>query len=165
MNEIEVKILEISKKDLTQKLLDAGGKKIFSWNIEAEFFITENHKKIRLRKYADHNTLTYKVKNDAVSLFKQAQEFECDFDNYDDFVFILESLGCTKCGSSSKFRESYVLNDIRYDFDSIEGIPDFVEIEATSPEKVEEWVQFLGYTLADTKNFWEKELKNYYGKS
>ena len=66
MKEIEVKILDISRKEIESKLISLGAKKILDNEINAVFFdfkdgsIRNNKKTIRLRQEGSKTFLTFK---------------------------------------------------------------------------------------------------------
>ena len=64
----------------------------------------------------------------------------------------------------NKKRISYVLGDIRFEIDTYEGIPTFLEIEAPSEEILEEMVLKLGFSMKDTKPWNGKKVWKHYGK-
>lgn len=161
MQEIEVKILEINKNELIEKLVNFWAKKVFDSEIYAEFYHSLNWEKIRLRKTNIWNFMTLKVKKN-LDWVKSNREYETNFWDYETFVNILLISGFQKFWISKKYRVSYKLWNIVFDFDSIENIPDFVEVESDNIKDVEKWVEILGYSMKNTSTFWEKELKTHY---
>ncbi|MDP5039090.1 MAG: class IV adenylate cyclase [Candidatus Gracilibacteria bacterium] len=161
MQEIEVKILEINKDKLIEKLVNLGAEKVFDSEIYAEFYHSLNGEKIRLRKTNIGNFMTLKVKKNLDGV-KSNREYETNFGDYETFVNILLISGFQKFGISKKYRVSYKLGNIIFDFDSIENIPDFVEVESDNIKDVEKGVELLGYSMKDTSTFGEKELKAHY---
>lgn len=137
MPEIEIKILEIDGKKLRRMLHVHGAKLKYSGTMVAHFFRGANGKKIRLRNLGSHVTLTAKERvNDDTMLHNH--EHEVEVSSFETTAAILEMAGLRKYGDSIKTRESYTLDDITYDFDTYPGIPEYLEIEAQSHEKVRE---------------------------
>lgn len=66
------------------------------------------------------------------------EEHETEFESYETLSRLLPWLGYEKYGDSKKHRISYHLNGLVFDIDKYDGVPWFVEVEATSAEKVEE---------------------------
>lgn len=161
MQEIEVKILEINKEELIKKLENLWAEMIFDSYIDAEFFMSQNQKKLRLRKtkYWNYMTMKEKIQKD---WYKINQEHELEFGDYETFEKILILSWFQKFWISKKQRISYKLWNIVFDFDSIKDIPDFVEVESDNIADVEKWVEILGYNMSQTNTFWEKELKEFY---
>jgi adenylate cyclase class IV len=57
---------------------------------------------------------------------------------------------------------SYILDEITFDIDNYPGIPEYVEVEAKTREKVEEGVKLLGFTMKDTACVTEGDLREKY---
>jgi adenylate cyclase class 2 len=98
MDEIEVKILEINRKELEKKLISIGAKKISQKEIETLFFDSKDYSfkransLVRLRKEKDRSTLTFKKIIDNKKA-KIAKEYEVTVSDLGLMKNILESLG------------------------------------------------------------------------
>lgn len=161
MKEIEVKVLEIDKNLIINKLIYIWAKKKYDWFIEAFFYKNQDNKKIRLRKTTAWFNINYKEKiqnND----FLENSEFETEFKDFEMMEKILIWIWFKKYWYSSKYRISYFYDWITFDIDTYLWIPDFVEIEAENINLVEKWVKLLWYKMSDTKIFTEREIKEYY---
>jgi len=90
------------------------------------------------------------------------EEYEVETSDFASMAKILEIAGLEKYGDSIKTRESYRFDDITFDIDEYPGIPEYVEVEAQSHEKVEEGVKLLGFTMADTACMTEAQLRDRY---
>ncbi|MFA6079917.1 MAG: CYTH domain-containing protein [Candidatus Gracilibacteria bacterium] len=161
MNEIEVKILDIDGTKIRRILEVMGAKKKFSGTVVAHFFRGPNGKKIRLRKMGDtcYVTAKQKVGNDHML---HNEEYEVETSDFAAMAKILAIAGLEKYGDSIKTRESYTFDGITFDIDEYPGIPEYVEVEAQSHEKVEEGVKLLGFTMADTACITESGLREKY---
>ncbi len=161
MNEIEVKILDIDGESIRRKLEVMGAKKKFEGTIVAHFFRGPNGKKIRLRRMGDTCYVTAKQKVGSDGMLHN-EEYEVETSDFAAMAKILEIAGLEKYGGSIKTRVSYIIGDITFDIDEYPGIPEYVEVEAQSREKVEEWVKMLGFTMADTACVTESQLREKY---
>ncbi|MDD2908392.1 MAG: CYTH domain-containing protein [Candidatus Gracilibacteria bacterium] len=161
MHEIEVKILEIDKDFIIQKLESMGAKLTFCGEIENEFYQNNDGKRIRLRKMGGKNIMTLKTKIENENM-KASNEYEVEFLEYETFKIILENVGFKFSIKTNKQRISYHLGEIAFDIDDFPGIPTFIEVEAQTTKNVIKGVELLGYTMDDTKTFGERELKEYY---
>jgi adenylate cyclase class 2 len=161
MKEIEVKILEIDKISIINKLISIWAVKKYEWNIEAYFYKNEDNKKIRLRKTSDWFNINFKEKIENSS-FLENHEYESNFENFEMMEKILIWIWFKKYWYSSKYRISYFYDWITFDIDSYPWIPDFIEIEAESIESVEKWVKLLWYSMSYTKILTEREIKEHY---
>lgn len=93
-------------------------------------------------KFIDHN-------------FAINQEHEVVVSDFVETKKILELSGLIQYGYSEKYRESYRLGEITFDFDTYPGIPEYVEVEAQTMELVQEGVELLGHIMSDTVNLTE----------
>jgi len=162
MQEIEVKILEIDKEAIISKLEKLWAKLIFDWDIENDFYVNQENRKIRLRKKWNKNILTFKIRQENTTM-KSNMEYEVEFKEYENMGIILENIWFQKFADSRKKRISYQLDTIVFDIDDFPGIPTFIEVEAQNTEDVMKWVELLWYEMKDTCTLAEKGLKEFYG--
>jgi predicted adenylyl cyclase CyaB len=152
MQEIEVKILEVDPKRVSEALAKLGAEKVFDGDIETLFIDTENgeiHKRrdvLRLRKEGDKTELTYKeVKIGEKS--KVAEEHTVEVSDCETILKILQLAGLSVKQRMDKHRLSYKTGDARFDIDTYRGefsfIPPFMEIEA-SEDAIERYAKQLG---------------------
>ena len=173
MDEIEVKILEVNRKELEKKVISIGAKKISQKEIETLFFDSRDNsfKKanslLRLRKEKHRSTLTFKklIDNDKA---KVAQEYEVTVSDLESMKNILESLGLSVHAQMSKLRTSYVLNNVKFEFDKYldeyDYIPEFLEIEANSIDTLYKYAKLLGFNIEECKPWSTLDLIKYYSK-
>lgn len=166
MREIEVKILEINREEVENKLLALGAKKTFEGVMKSIIFdyddgsIINNKKLLRLRSEGDKNILCFKDKvsyGDTLS----CDEMEISVSDYDKTVEILNMLGLKDFQSNEKRRVSYVFDDVHFDFDKHLGerdiIPEYMEIEAKGIKDIHKYAEILGFKKSDCKaiNGWQ----------
>jgi adenylate cyclase class 2 len=161
MHEIEVKILEVDRKNLEKILLEHGAQQVFSWSIQSFFYGNETQKQIRLRRAWIECFLTYKIPK-LIQGYASNQEYEILISSLEEMQIILEEIWFKKYRESRKQRISYMLWSIRFDFDTYPGIPEFLEIEAETPENVLYGIKLLWYSLEQTHSFWEMGLRKHY---
>jgi predicted adenylyl cyclase CyaB len=173
MKEIEVKILEIKRKNVEETLVRLGAKKVFDGDIRTLFFDFEDGKIIkakdvlRLRKEEDKIELTYKkVRVDKAA--KNAEEYSVEVSDLEMTEKILQNLGLGIIDDMLKHRVSYKLDTARYDMDRYLGkydfIPEFLEIEAENVKAIHHYAGLLGYEPKDCLPWSTKELIEYYSK-
>lgn len=160
MQEVEVKILNIDRKRIEQKLRFLGAEKYFEGEIHALFFdfptqsITNSQGMLRLRRIGERTELTFK---DAISSAetKVRNEREIEVSDFDTTKKILESLGLSVWLEMKKHRTTYSLPDARFELDKhhdqYEFVPEFLEIEASDPDTVYKYAQLLGFEEKDLK--------------
>lgn len=161
MKELEVKILEINKVEIINRIKQLWWIKTFEWEIFNEFLVNQDWKKLRLRQQWNEIFLTYKnkIQNDNSM---ENDEYEIKIDNLENCIKILENIWFTKYWESKKIRIEYRLWNIKFDLDKYEWIPRLIEIESDNKNDLNEWVQLLWYSQNDTCILTERPLKEKY---
>jgi adenylate cyclase, class 2 len=173
MKEVEVKILEVKRKNIEETLARVGAKKVFDEDIQTLFFdfkdgrIIKEKDVLRLRKEKDKIELTYKkVRVDRVA--KNAEEYSVEVSDLEMTEKILQNLGLGIIDDMLKHRVSYKLETARFDMDRYFGkydfIPEFLEIEAENVEAIYHYAELLGYKPKDCLPWSTKELIDNYSK-
>lgn len=162
MLEVEIKILHIDIEETVAHIEKLWGKKIYDWYLISEFYVNPENKKIRLRKKEKVNTITYKEKANSPELLI-CDEYETTFDDFVIMQDILIWLWFSLYRASKKYRISYVLNDVIFDIDKYDGIDRWVmEVESNNKISIEKAIKLLGYSMEDTCNLSEKQIKESY---
>jgi predicted adenylyl cyclase CyaB len=169
MKEIEVKILEVNVPHVVAQLEKMGAKKTFDGMLDGGKFdfpdgrLKKEGKMLRLRKRGEQTELTFK-KGLTQEIAKIAEELEVSVSSFEITEMILHEIGMQKNASVKKHRFSYQLGTIHFDFDTLEGIPTLLEIEASDVESLEAMVKKLGFTMDQTKPWTGKQVHEYYKK-
>lgn len=173
MNEIEVKVLDINKLDLINKLKSIDAtlvKREFQNNYmfdypDNRFFSKGGYVRIRksfsLLDNKEKVVLTFKelVSRDK---FKVSKEIEFKSDDFQSAKDFLEALGLKVFRLDEKFRESYKLEEGLIEIDTWAGVPTYFEAEAESEEKVEILLNKLGYQLSQSTSMTLAEIMKHY---
>ena len=167
MQEIEVKILEIDVDAIRKTLLNLGAKKVL--DDELSYVILDDEKEnlfkekklLRVRKSKDSAHLCFKSKAKKGKL-RQAEETEVKVSNYEDTIKILKELGFVARHEGKKHRESYSLGNVRYELDTMPGIPTFLEIEADNEEDLIKGIENVGFKLEDVTSMNGFDVIEYY---
>ncbi len=168
MQEIEVKILEIDVPAVVSKLESLGAKKVFEGEIIALLFdyedqrIRNSNATFRLRKRGETNELTFKQKYNNENA-KIADEFETTVADFEKTREILLRIGLIEHPLVSKHRITYCIEDTHFEIDTFLNIPTFLEIETSSLNRIQYWVQTLGYSMEDVNNWGGNALLAHYG--
>jgi len=165
--EIEVKILGVDADALAKKLELLGAKKVFDGVLKATWFdnggrLRKQGKVLRLRRAGNKTVLCSKSIISKTGA-KVMDEREVEVMDYEATKKVLEGLGFAPTLTLSKKRVSYEIKGTRFEIDSCEGIPPFLEIEGSNEEQVFEWVERLGYKKEDAKPWTFSEVFDYYG--
>lgn len=157
MLEKEIKILEIHSQEVQNKLLELGAEKTFEGFIHDVYYdFPKMMQKTRWRQTEEYfdcekkgEEHIYTIKNKRKEIKKSEEinakdEHETPITNIESFAKVLEKYGMKKTREKKKHRVSYQLDGMEFDIDSYEGIPEFLEIEGSDGEKIQEWVAKLG---------------------
>ena len=171
MKEIEVKILNVDKKKITQVISGFGAEKIFDGEIRTTFFdfgdsrMSKAKNVLRLRKSAKRTLLTFKtiLSKEAA---KEADEYEVEVSDFQTMKKILEALGLSTSGNIQKHRTSYRLNNVHFDIDRLEKelsyVPTYMEIEAENIDLIYKYAELLGYSAKNCLPWSTEDVINYY---
>ena len=167
MHEIEVKILNINREEIEHKIIDLGATKSYDGEVSSLFMRQQNNsfdediKTIRLRKMQEKSFITLKKKIPH-AVAKIRDEYEIEISNYDDAQKIFELLGFSNQVKVVKHRTSYILPNVRFEFDlhkeQYDHIPEYLEIEAKDTETLFKYVKMLGFTKNDCSSWTVKEI-------
>ena len=172
MEEIEVKILEINRKEVEVRLQEMGAQRIFSGELHARFYddpkksISSKGEVLRIRKEGDAVYLTYKS---PISLeeAKIMEELEVGISEIDPLLKIMEHLEFQVIKETYKWRDEYELGDSKIVFDNYQGelahIPEFLEIEAPTLVRLKEVLELLGFSQGDALSWSTYDLVQHYG--
>lgn len=167
-----MKILEIDREKIEEKLREMGAKKIFEGKLYGIMFdfpdnsLAKSGKMLRLRKEGEKSFLTFKILVSREGA-KQAKEIQNEVKDFEGARKVLKDLGLVEFLVIKKTRISYSLGKTHFDIDKLEGefsrIPEYMEIEGESKEAIFEAAQALGFSRDDCKPWDAKGVLNFYG--
>lgn len=171
MQEVEVKILNVTRPKVEEALLRLGAKKVFDADVEAFFFDFKNKSianaksVLRLRREGSQVVFTFK-KIKSKQGAKVAEEQSVEVSDLAEMKKILTAIGLSVTGSTQKHRVSYQLGNVHFDFDCYKGensyIPEFMEIEAEDLKTIYKYAELLGFNAKDCLPWTINDLINYY---
>ena len=173
MTEIEIKILEINRTQVEEKLRALGAKKVLDDEIHALYYdLPDMRLKIsgmtlRLRKEGRKVVLTLKtdVENPTA---KERKELETEVVDFETMRAILEGMLFAPWLEMKKHRTSYELKGIHFELDQYHDrygfIPEFLEIEGRDMETIYHFAEALGFSRHDCKPWDAVELAAYYAR-
>jgi len=173
MEEVEVKILGVDRKEIEKKLISLGAKKVFDGEVNDLIFdfqdasIIKAGNLLRLREIGSKSTLTFKKTLDEKDA-KKCEELEVEIFDFDKMKLIFEYLDLGVCGCLKKYRTSYMLDGVHFEFDKYKGeynlIPEFLEIEAKDVEIIYKFVELFGLRREDCRAWTTFDVIDYYKK-
>ncbi len=167
-DEIEVKILEINPRHVISCLESLGAQKILEARLKIREYdypngsLGKDKSILRIRSEGDKVVLCYKqriIKSD----FKVSDEHQVIVSDLEEACVIFEKLGFKRIGDKEKDRVSYLLRDIHYDIDKWPRIPAYMEVEAPSKALVQQGVELIGFSMAQTTSMTGTEVLKKYG--
>ena len=162
--EYEVRVLEIDHDEMVKKLESLGAKLQFS-SLQQRYVYDFNpvidNKWIRLRTNGIKSTLT--IKDLSAKTIDGTKELEIEVDDFEKTNQILEELGYKHRGFQQNKRTQYILDGVEVDLDRWPLIPEYMEIEGPSIEKVEEILTKLGINKKDIVTLDVASIYDHYG--
>lgn len=176
MLEKEIKILEINKEEIINKLKELWAINTFDWFIHDVYYdfpnwdtmkMEYNNRLFRVRKKWEIHLYTIKRKRNKKSdwwekWFKIADEWENKITDVDSFTKVLEKYWMKRTREKMKHRISFKLLNIEFDIDDYDWIPTLLEIEAPTTKIIKEYVKVLWLENHIQKKFWSRKLYDYY---
>lgn len=142
--EYELRVLEVDKQKMIDKLEQLGAKKVGEFNQKRyvyDLVPKQEGKWIRLRTDGNKTTLTYKnIVNDTVDGTK---EIEVEVDDFEKTNELLEKIGFMNKGYQENNRIQYILNNTEIDIDTWPLIPTYMEIEGSSEQAIQDMLKIL----------------------
>jgi len=176
MLEKEIKILEINREEIVEKLIDLWAKKTFEGFIHDIYYdfpddapknkMDANGRMFRLRKKWEEHIYTIKNKRKEV---KKAEwvvakdEHETAISDIESFAKVLEKYGMEKIREKKKHRVSYKLDGMEFDFDIYEWIPELLEIEGPDWDTIQSWVKKLWLENYEQMLWGSRKIFKHYG--
>lgn len=150
MRECEVKILGVEVEGLKKALINAGAECVFSGMMEVCYFdhsdnrIRKAGELFRLRRMGERVELTYKRDFREEGGCKMAEELEVTVSDFEEAQRIILATGLKLAKTYSKLRHHFKKNQVHFVIDEYPGLDPYLEIEASTPHGVEEWIMDLG---------------------
>jgi len=173
MKEIEVKILEIDRKEIEKKLRSIGAKKVSDVIMEVYSFdfpgrsIKKAKNLLRMRREGDKTKITFKKKI-STNKVKMSHEYETEVLDMGEMRKILEYLGLKVYLCVKKRRITYMLGKTHFEIDKYLGkyssIPEFLEIEAKDAKTIYKYAKLLGFRKEQCKPSTGYDLMKYYSR-
>jgi len=173
--EVEAKILEISHKDLEEKLISLGAKFDSDQELVAYWLENINWNRLRVRKEWSKVIIEHKDFLEGGSFSKQAQETWYETNDLESVLSVFQKIWLKIISESTKRRVSYIIeNDptfwkVKFDFDTYTSIdwktvniPEFLEIEAATEAFILDIASSLNINKEDLKNWTLVELMKHY---
>ncbi len=150
LHEIETKILEVGKAELSRVLDTLGAKKIAEARLKVSWFRTKNSNEgddkwyLRVRTYSNEKSeVTWKGESDVLGASRKHKEISFETAEPDKMMDLFAELGLEKYAYQEKDRISWIYKDWRFDLDQYPGMPSYLEIEGSSENHIQEAIEIL----------------------
>jgi len=150
-HEIETKVLDINKAEIIKKIIALGAQKIQETRWVVDWYrlkgITEGKDPwfLRIRSnLSGKHEVTWKAKSEITGIARKHKEINFFTENPQELSDLFEEIGLEKYAHQEKDRTSFKHADCTFDIDQYPGMPAFLEIEASSEEKIKEAIILLG---------------------
>jgi len=174
VREIEVKVLDVDQEAAVRRIQAVGARCDFDGRMHALYFdtpdrqISRRRDSLRLRREGARAVLNFKAHVTDTGL-KVRDEIETDVGNFEAARRILLALGYEVWLEMEKQRRSFSLESlpgVHFVFDKHLGahafIPEYLEIEAPSPELLRQAILVAGFTMAQTVPWNAYEVAEHY---
>ncbi len=168
MQEIEIKVLNINKKQMEKKLTALGAVKKGRFLIVEKNFdfknknISKNKCALRLRSVGKRAELTFKSKANARDAFKVREETETMVGDFKTMEKILNNIGLQPVWHRQKYRTSFQNGPVKFEIDEYPGIPPYLEIEG-SKKDILKYLRLLGIPQTNTSTQSSTKVLKQYG--
>lgn len=170
MREVEVKILEIDTEKVKKKLKEIGARKEFESRVEYCTYDFEdgrfrrNGGYLRVRKINGKVEVCFKEKVESAKC-KVRDETQFVTNDFESITKLLCKVGMHKVHNGYKYRESYRLDDIKYEIDYVPGVPPYIEVEGEDEVQVAKGVEILGFNMGEVSKLSGRKIERiYHGK-
>lgn len=140
MQEVETKILEVDPQDVKRRLEELGAKRVLDTKLAVDWYGPKglSHRGddpwfLRVRSYSDgRHEVTWKGISKQFKVARGHQEINFFVADPKQMGAILEAMGLEHYACQEKFRQSWALENWRFDLDRYPGMPPYLEIEGRS---------------------------------
>jgi len=157
MKEIERKILSINPEEIIKHLKKIGAQNTFDGLIKTTYFdypdsrFKKQDELLRVRLLDDLRVeIVFKTDKKIIQNSKiyTEKEFKIDPNEHDNILDFFTSIGLVKTLQFDKTRTSFTLTqeNIKFEIDQYKNLEPLLEIEAPSPELIDEMITTLGLT-------------------
>ena len=160
MHEIETKVLDIDKEEITKKVISVGGKKTGETRLNVNWYRLRGTKEgdeqwfLRIRSNSEgKHEATWKAKSEILGIARKHKEINLNVEEPEKLGLIFEEIGLEKYAHQEKDRTSLTLKNCLLEIDEYPGMPAFLEIEGDSEENIKEIMKLLNLEKNKT---WEK---------
>ena len=162
--EYEVKILDVDHNSIVTKLESLGAQKVMDVlqrRYVYDLIPVDPKRWIRLRTDGSVTTVTLKSIEDLT--IDGTKELEIEVGDFAKTNILLNMLGFTSKGFQENKRIRYILDGVEIDLDRWPMIPEYMEIEGSSPEEIYRILEKLGLDKDNVVTLDVASIYDHYG--
>lgn len=152
MFEIETKILEVNKEEITKKLRDLGATEVEQSRLCVDWYSPKEVKGdgvhpwyFRVRKNSGGIIeMTWKSLESFIGNTRQSKEININVNDFEKAKLLIEAIGFVHYAHQEKDRHSFSYKDWNFDIDTYPNMPTYLEIEGISEKHIEDAIKLLG---------------------
>jgi predicted adenylyl cyclase CyaB len=164
MKEVEVKVRNIDKKEIIEKIEKLGAVKNFTGRVidfrfdTPERRLSKQGKALRIRQKGRYFYLNLKGKKKSIENITGRDEVGVKISNARIMHRMLNELGYIKIFELNKYRTEYKMDEVKFDIDEYVGMPPILEIESDTYATVEKYLGILGIEGEDIGRVYIREI-------
>jgi adenylate cyclase class 2 len=151
MYEVETKILEVNKDQISQKLNELGAELLQDTKLVVDWYgpkgLTHNGDDpwfLRVRTYqGGKSEITWKGKSNILGASRSHQEINFDISDAEKVGDLFLALDLEKYAHQEKYRTSWQYQNWRFDLDVYPKMPAYLEIEGKDEQHIQEAIKLL----------------------
>ena len=171
--EYTLKVLEIDKIEIEEKIRQLGGKQIYKKLMTRTLMfdhpilrLRSTGKVLRLRQVGNKVFLSIRegLEGASKSIFQKIVQSELELNDFNQAFQLFEGLGFSAFRYQEKYRTAYVLKGgIKIEIDELPKIPPYLEVDGYSEESVSDLIKKLGYRIEDATKMTVTDIIRHYG--
>lgn len=170
-HEIEIKVLDIDKDKVLNKIIALGAQKIQETRLSVDWYRPKGVQEgedpwfLRIRSNSQGKyEVTWKARSDITGVARRHKEINFFSEHPRELEDLFEEIGLEKYAHQEKDRVSFTYKDFSFDIDTYPHMPPYLEIEGTSEQYIKDAMTMLA--LENNKTWAEGErtlIQNVYG--
>ena len=171
--EYTLKVLEINKNDVEEKIRRIGGRKIYNKIMTKTLMfdhpilrLRSSGKVLRLRQVGSKVFLSIRegLEGASKSIFQRVVQSELELNDFNQAFQLFEGLGFSAFRYQEKYRTAYTFSGgIKIEIDELPNVPPYLEVEGQSEESVSDIIKKLSFSINNAVKMTVTDIIRHYG--
>lgn len=171
--EYTLKVLEINKEDIEERIRKIGGRKIYNKIMTKTLMfdhpilrLRSSGKVLRLRQVGSKVFLSIRegLEGASKSIFQKVVQSELELNDFNQAFQMFEGLGFSAFRYQEKYRTAYTYaGGIKIEIDELPNVPPYLEVEGHSEESVTNIIKKLGFGVNTAVRMTVTDIIRHYG--